>query len=575
MKPSSKERFSLTNKLLQTVELKAISDRLVLRGLFIAVIASAVWLGLAANAEFIEITPTDGGTLIEGVIGTPRFINPALAITRADQDVSALIYSGLMKIDPDGNLVPDAAEEIAVSDDGRTYHIKLKQNVRFHDGTPLTARDVAYTITLIQNPDLKSPLRGNWNGVLVEELGEYELNIVIEEAYQPFIENFTIGILPRHIWDQLPIEQLPFSQHNTEPIGSGPFKMTAVERNDSGLVSSYTLERFPEALATPKLDSVVLRFYKNEETLVEAFDASEITSAAGLPAETVKAMSEKKYQTISTTLPRTFGIFFNQSRSAVVRDEAAREALNLAIDRQMLVDDVLGGFGVPTTHAVPSDFGGVESSSTTPAGDLDLARTILIDGDWEQAEDGTWEKDIDDVPYTLAITLRTANNELFESTANDVAQQWRELGVLVNVEQYEQTDLLQAVIRPRDFEALLFGTDLGRSVDLYPFWHSSQKDDPGLNIAQYTNIDVDTYLETARTSEDMSVRNEAQMAAEMIIDEELPAIFLYHPTLTYVVSQNVTLSPIIKISRPHERFMNIEKWHAETGAMWPLFQNKN
>jgi peptide/nickel transport system substrate-binding protein len=161
------------------------------------------------------LPPVAGGSITEGIVGIPRFVNPVLAVTRADQDMSALLYSGLMKINEEGVLVPDMAESVTVSDDGRTYNVLVRRDTRFHDDTPLTARDVAFTIGLIQNPDLKSPLRGNWAGVTVEEISEYELNIVLDEPYTPFIENFTVGIIPRHIWSSLPIEQVPFSQRNT------------------------------------------------------------------------------------------------------------------------------------------------------------------------------------------------------------------------------------------------------------------------------------------------------------------------------------------------------------------------
>ncbi|MEM9336501.1 MAG: ABC transporter substrate-binding protein [Patescibacteria group bacterium] len=563
-----------SDRLLNLIERKPTSDRLLLRILFFTVIASGLVFALSLNSQFISETPTSGGVLEEGVIGTPRFVNPVLAVTRADQDMTALVYSGLLEVSPEGDLVPDVAESVTVSEDGRTYNIVVRQDVRFHDGVQLTARDVAYTIALIQNPDLKSPLRGNWNGVLVEELGEYELNVVLEEAYSPFIENFTFGILPRHIWDELPIEQLPFSQHNTEPIGSGPFQISEVERNRSGLINTYTLSQFPDLPDPARLDRVVVRFYENEADVDEALMAGEITSSANLTSGTVRTLNENDYTVTQTTLPRTFGIFFNQNRSIVTRDLDVREALNAAIDREMLIEDVLLGYGVPATGPVPNGFLRetlATSSATVSTSSLEAARAILIAAGWEEAEDSTWQTEIDDIEYTLSVTLRTANTPLFEATANAVADRWRELGVLVNVEQFEQADLLQAVIRPREFEALLFGTDLSRAVDLFPFWHSSQKDDPGLNIAQYANIEADAFLETARVSQDEEEVEAALQAVDELIQAEVPALFLFSPVLTYVTSNEFTLPTLSKLSRPHERFMNIENWHAKTGALWPFF----
>ena len=173
---------------------------------------------------------------------------------------------------------------------------------------------------------------------------------------------------------------------------------------------------------------------------------------------------------------------------------------------------------------------------------------------------------------SLEVTIRTANNPLFEETAQAIAQAWRDIGVEVQVEQYEQGDLLQSVIRPRDFQALLFGLDMSRAIDLYPFWHSSQREDPGLNIAQYANIEVDALLQKARMTQDRSEADTLIAQAVAIITNEYPAVFLFTPALTYVVSNDLIASDIKHISKPYERFMNIETWYMETNDVWNIFK---
>ncbi|MCA9365543.1 ABC transporter substrate-binding protein [Candidatus Kaiserbacteria bacterium] len=569
-------RLALIDKALGLIERKPASDRFILRMLFFAFLGSSIYFGLIVNNSFVDISPSYGGVLTEGIIGTPRFVNPVLATTRADLDMSALIYSGLLKIGVNGELVPNIAEAVTISEDGRTYNITLKKDVRFHDGTPLTARDVVYTITLIQNPDLKSPVRGNWNGVIVEELGEYEINLVLEEAYTPFIENLTIGILPRHTWDELPIEQIPFSQLNTEPIGSGPFEIESVSYGVSGLIEAYHLAPFDAVSGRPNIDKVTVKFYKNESDLVEGFNKGEFSSTAQLPSTELSKINLNKYQVINEPLPRIFGIFLNQNKSAALRDESVRKALSLALDRGQMIDEILYGGGLPTESPVPSGFLGLESinlsttsSTSTP---LKQAREELVAGGWKQDDLGFWTKTIAGESVTLGVTLRTANTDLFDSTATYVAVAWRELGVEVRIEQFEQTDLLQSVIRPRDFEAILFGIDMSRAIDLYPFWHSSQKDDPGLNISQYANIEVDSLLEDALTEQDVALRIESVNKVANIITEELPAIFLFTPTFSYILDKDITTASITRISRPYERFMNIESWYAHTERLWPLFR---
>ncbi len=559
------------------IQRRSIGDRFIFHLALIAVLGSLLYTIILANTQSVTLVPSSGGTLVEGIVGTPRFVNPVLAITRADRDMVALIYSGLMKLDENGTLVPDLAESITRSEDGRTYNIKLRKNVTFHNGEPFTARDVAYTIALIQDPDLKSPLRGNWEGVVVEELGDYELNIVLEEAYTPFVENLTVGILPRSLWDGLPTEQLPFSQNNTEPVGTGPYYVRDTLRNKSGLVNAYELVAYDTQDRKPNLDTLVFNFYQTEEELLQALQNKEIASTPSLSIEGLKLINTDVYTIMETPLPRTFSVFFNQNKSAALRDKSVRQALNIMLDREKLIADTLDGHGIPIYSPVPPGFLTLESEGTSEvqyadSERLEQATQILTQGGWTKTESGTWEKEIDKNTVTLAVTLSTANTPLFEATAEYLRQVWTALGVEVQVDQFEQTDLVQSIIRPRSFEALLFGSDIGRSVDLYPFWHSSQKDDPGLNIAQYTNIDADALLEKAREMTDTE-RVNAIRQFESIIQNELPALFLYTPTFNYVVDKDLTIPPFTRLSKPSERFTNIAQWHMNAEKLWPVFTN--
>jgi peptide/nickel transport system substrate-binding protein len=570
--------FSLSDKLLGLIEKQRPSDRFILRLMFFSIVASGIYLILTLNNHYSVIVPTSGGSLAEGIIGAPRFLNPALALTRADQDTTALIYNGLMKIDPNGDLVNDIAESVTISEDGLIYNIKVKKDKSFHDNTPLTAKDVAFTIELIKNPELRSPQRGNWNEVTVEQVGEYELNIVLKEPYAPFIENFTLGIMPAHLWSNLPVEQLPFSKYNTEPIGSGIFSIDSIHRSEFGLIDGYTLKPTQSNEAV-KLEKIDLKYFQNEEDLVEAFANKEINASVFLPANAINDFEDENIQVISKPIPRIFGIFFNQNRSSALRDPAVREALNISIDRNRIIEEVLGGYGVPTSKAVLVDKSGLESSdanlNNSSTSSLSLAHDILIKGGWKQNATGFWEKEIDKSTELLSITIKTSNTGLFEKTANIVADEWRKLGVEVQIEQYEQSGLVESVIRTRDFQALLFGLDINRTEDMYPFWHSSQKDDPGLNISQYTNITVDNLLEKAKTAKDQTERDKVITEINHIISQEIPAIFLFAPNMTYVIDKDISVASMNKLDKPSDRFMNINDWHANSENLWPIFQNKD
>lgn len=567
----------LLDKLLSLIETKRPSDRFILRTLFFVMLFSGLATLVAFNNNVSSPTPISGGTLREGLVGTPRFVNPALAITRVDQDVAALIYSGVMRIGSDGSLTPDIAESVTTSEDGLTYNIIIRKDVTFHDGTPLTARDVVFTYELIQNPDLKSPLKGNWNNVSIEQVNEYEINIVLREAYAPFLENFLVGILPAHIWSSVAIEQLPFSQLNTEPIGSGPFVLKNTIRDESGLINAYKLEANEKSRLSPHIKNMELSFYTEEDQLIKALEGKQIDASAYVSSDKIKAVTEDgHYRVVSKPLPRVFGVFFNQNKSVALRDASVREALSVAINKAALIEENLSGFGVPITGPI-SDLGSTLESEEGSLGATTTkdAATILNEGGWVKNNLGLLEKQVDGSAETLSFTLRTSNASLLTQVSEQLVEDWKAVGADVAIEQFEQTDLLQSVIRPRDFEALLFGIDMNRSLDLYPFWHSSQKDDPGLNIAQYTNLSVDALLEQARTQKDETERKRILHEADALIASENPALFLFRPKMNYVVKSDIVINELPAIARSSDRFSTIDSWYTSSDTLWNVFKNKN
>ena len=252
--------------------------------------------------------------------------------------------------------------------------------------------------------------------------------------------------------------------------------------------------------------------------------------------------------------------------------------MTAAIDKSLLIESALSGHGVPIDRPTAFIAGELESASSTElvTGDLtqsEIAIEILDEGGWQKNNIGLWEKKIGENVVTLSVTLRTGNDPVFAALTEKITASWRDIGVEVVAEKFEQSDLVQSVIRPREFEAILFGFDVGRSYDLYPFWHSSQQDDPGLNIAQYANVEVDSLLEDARTEQFGPTRLETLNEASETISKEYPAIFIFQPTFTYVLDNRIKPASMKQISRPADRFANIAEWHTNTESLWPFFRS--
>ncbi|MEK7584953.1 MAG: ABC transporter substrate-binding protein [Patescibacteria group bacterium] len=585
-KPSVAARIAATIKKLTHTEKLALT---VCLAIFLLGLAGFV---LLTNNESLVERPAAGGRLVEGVVGAPRFINPLLATANPDRDLVALVYSGLMRRGADGKLVPDLAREYSVSDDGKTYTFTLRPDLVWHDGAPVTAKDVVFTVNLAKEPAIKSPRRASWEGVQVSAQGDDKVIFELKQPYGSFLENATLGLLPAHLWQEVSNEAAPFSNLNIEPVGTGPYQFKQLTRDRDGLITNYTLAAASHfALGEPKIKNIIFNFYPSEEGLVQAFKKGEITNLGAVSPALAEVLIKEFGSSIAlyqAPLPRLFGVFFNQNQAKIFAQAEVRQALDLLIDRPKLVQTVLAGFGRPASGPIPpqtkeADLANlaatvaleVTASSTatsTTSTPLLEAETLLKKKGWTRnAETNVWEQVDKKETKVLAFSLSTADTPELKAAAELVKQTWEDFGAKVEIKVFEAGALNQNVIRPREYDALLFGEIVGRDPDLYSFWHSSQRLDPGLNIALYTNASVDKMLEELKASLPNQDREEAyaKIAAEIVKDT--PVVFLYTPDFIYLLPSELKGVAIEGLGNPAERFMNVHDWYLKTEKVWPIF----
>lgn len=525
------------------------------------------------NATTTQI-PIRGGSVKEGVIGAPRFINPLLALSDTDRDLTSLVYAGLTRPTSSGDLIPDLAERYSISEDGTEYRFTLRDDARFQDGVPVTADDIIFTLTTIQDPIIKSPRRADWDGVTVEKINDREVLFTLQRPYAPFLENTTIGILPRHIWANVSPQEFAFSNFNTQPIGSGPFALRKIAYDSSGIPTNYELRPFGNyTLGRPFINKLSVYFYSNEEELLRAYSRGEITSMSAVSSSVLRDYLSEDSELLQITLPRIFAIFFNQNKNRAFADKDVRRALETLIDKETIKNEVLAGYGTVIDSPIPP--GAVVGQSVSLPIEKNSqerqeeARLILESAGWEFNEKLQQWSDGEEV---LSFSIATANTPELKRAAQIAANMWAEAGISVKVTVFETGDLNQNIIRPRDYDALLFGEVVGRGLDLFAFWHSSQKDDPGLNIANYTNSTVDDLLTKARTISDKKERDKLYVQFEKEIISDAPAIFLYAPDFLYIVPTRLRGVDIDLVTTPSERFSEVYLWYTQTERIWNFFQ---
>lgn len=529
----------------------------VLTGLF--VVATLVGL-VAFERSFMVAIPSRGGGLTEGVVGSPRFVNPLLAVTDADRDLATLTYAGLMGVGPDG-LRPVLAQSYKVSEDGTIYIFTLRPDATFSDGTPVTAEDVVFTVSKAVDPRLKSPELANWSNVRVEALDPHTVRFTLPKAYEPFLANTTLGILPAHIWGKISDEQFPFSRYMTEPIGAGPFSVRTVTKDKDGNTTRYDLVSFPKyALGQPYLSTLRLQFYATSNDVLYAYEHKIIESGYGIPVENA----------LRSPYSRVFAVFLNATVNKAFGELPVRKALSLSIDREHLVNDVLGGRATTRTGPLPTDETMTEPA--LPSTDrLRLARETLTSAGWVYDEENKQWKNAKKKLVLGPLTLSTSNVPELKTLAGEIQKNWEALGIQTSVSYNDPLTLNSTVIRPRSYEALFFGMVVGRDNDLYPFWDSSERADPGLNIALYSNRVVDQLLEKARTELNKDIRTNELQQASTIIANEYGALFTHTPDFIYAVPNDLKGVILPEITTPADRFATVSSWHRNTTYVWPYF----
>ena len=530
--------------------------------LFFIAAALLYWVG-AVYVSMTKAVPTTGGSYTEGIVGQPRYLNPILSQTSAaDKDLVQVLFSGLFGYDDDGNVVPKLAEHYSVSDDGKVYTVTLRAGAKWHDGTDVTADDVLFTVNAIEDPAYKSPLRQNWQGIDASSTDARTLVFTLKKPYFGFLEHLTVGILPKHIWETIPPERFALADYDlVSPVGSGPYQFVGLKKDANGNILSYDLQAFPQYFeGTPYITKLSFHFYEGEDELVAGFKKKEIMGMSPLSSTGTDGLRGRKGTNIHEfLLPRVFAVFFNPVKSVPLAYAEVREALSRATDREALVRDVLHGDGTPTSSPLLSFMDNVPVPQVIPY-DVDAANKILDDKGWTRGDDGIRKKGDARLEFDLAVPDWSD----LKATADTLAGQWAKIGVRVNVKVLGVSDLSQSLIRPREYQALLYGEEMRLDPDYYSFWHSSQKTDPGLNLAMFDDTAADDALTSLRETIDPAKRKDLFTQFEAALGAKWPAVFLYSPKADYVVSSQVKGIALGKADDFSSRFSDVSHWYIDT-----------
>jgi len=531
--------------------------------IFVNFIIIFVVLIIISSVVYRAITKevlTIGGIIREGIIGQPQYINPILSfsndVNKPDRVLEYLIYPTLFRLDTEGNLVNELVEEYTVGNNGKEYIFKIKPNITWDDNTPLTIDDIIFTIETIQNPGYNSPLNSALKGVIITKVDDSSLKLNLNASYSPFLSGLTFGILPKHIWQNLEPSAFLLAKANLEPVGAGKFKYKSIQKKKDGNIASITLERNTNYFgAKPNIETFILVFYAKEEEMTQDFKQNKLQAITQLKSPLDES---DKFQTNILNIPQSFGIIFNVKDPLLAKKEI-RQAISHTIDRTQIINNILNGEA--TLINGPLNKFNKFYIDTPVELNLDKAKQILDEANWKDADgDGIREKDNQKAEFTLLVA---GGNKVDEVTTM-LKEQIKAVGIQMNTEIIPFNELSNNQIRNRSYQALFLGLGLNIYPDPYIYWHSSQINNPGLNLSQYTNINNDGYLETARTNTDNNVITSSLAQFQNQIASDVPAIFIYSPQYLYYTNPIISNIKVLTGNSSVDRYASISDWYVMT-----------
>lgn len=548
--------------------------------LVLLLIMSISGLILAAKARnvLLVVRPIPGGTWQEGIVGSPRFINPVLAVSNTDKDLITLVHSGLLRRLPDGTYTGDIADSYTVDKSGLIYTFTLKDDAEFHDGTPVTTEDVIYTIERIKDPLEKSPRNVEWQGVTAQAVDEKTITLTLKQPFNDFLDIATVGILPKHIYGKYSTDSFAQAKENISAIGAGPYKVTNVTTK-KGIPKSITLEKAHRGEGNGYIKKIIIKFYENESDAISAFSNGEVDHLGSVTAKQAKELERKGFFVTTASFPRLYGVFFNTKKNSVLMQPRITEVIASSIEKNAIIDSVLDGFGHVVDAPIPVD---LADRINMPYEPLDTKK-ILEKAGWKLGEDGIWQKTLSTVApgskkaetktEKLAFVITTSDTPELRQGAEEIAANLKEHGILTTVESFDATTL-EEKIRTRNYEALYYGVQISRESQVYAFWHSSQREHPGLNISGYTNPKADTALQNLQTE---TVDSERVKIWKQFINEfytDMPAVFVYSPSYVYIHRDPLKFQMMESIHIASDRFLGIRNWYIETEKVLPFFHKE-
>lgn len=517
--------------------------------------------------SYRTMAPARDGTYAEAVLGPVDTLNPLFASTSAERSSAYLMFSSLLQYDKTGHLNYDLATDVKISDANTVYTVSIRPDVKWHDGVQLTAKDIAFTISLMKNPNVRTAISG-WKDIIVKVIDDKTISFKLPAIYAAFEHALTFPIVPEHILGGIAPSSIRENAYSQNPVGSGPFKLNFIQNvtASAGRKVVYMARNNDYYGGVVNLARFQLHVYNTSDEIIHALTLSEVNAAADLSPADISVIDKKRYAISSQPIQSGVYAIIN-TKSATLKDVAIRRALRLATNTNAIretLPDTTKPLELPFTEGQLT--GNIPKA---PEFNLTTAKKVLTDDGWKLNSNGLREK----AGKQLKLSVVTMKDTEFEHVLDVLSGQWRTLGITIDTHVLDPNDVTQNVVQnilqPRNFDVLLYQYNIGADLDVYAYWHSSQATPQGSNFSNYSNVISDEALTSARSRVEPTLRNAKYITFAKQWLNDIPAIALYQSTAQYVTSNNVhSFSNTDKLITPIDRYSDVLDWSAGTRSVY-------
>ena len=498
--------------------------------------------------SYATITFTNGGTYSEATLGKVNSLNPLFATTSSEKTLSRLMFSSLATTDYSGHTGLGLASSIKVDDSGKIWTLKLRDNLRWSDGEPITNADVLYTVKVIQDPTVRTSYSSNLTGV---KLSEEDGNLIftLSSPYANFSSSLDFPILPAHILSEVAASNLLEHSFSTKPVTSGAFAHNATQSVGTEGEKIIYLAKNPHYYnGAPLLDNFTIHAYPSLDGIKTAISSGTVTATAELSEKDAPDLKGTNLIQRQTSLNSGIYAFLNIS-SSTLSNLTLRQALRQGIDINKLLLTLDGEQRLD--YPLISNQIDISNYPTLPDYDPEAAKETIASLN---------------LPEDFELNLATVSTGDLPELAESLAGELRELGIPTSVQVFEPNqDFLVGIVRPRAYDILLYEIELGPDPDLFAYYHSSQASETGLNLSNYKSALADDLILGARNTMDHKLRVTKYETFLKHWVDDVPAIGIAQMNLTYYVNKDVrTFSEDSRLVDATDRFADITRWGTET-----------